>query len=368
MGWRDITNAAAERTVIATVFPRFAANHKTPLFFSEANISVAHSACLLACINSIPLDYIAKQKVSGTSLTYHYIKQFAILAPDSYTPADLAFIVPRVLELTYTSQDLQAWGQGLAAYDPRPAAEQGQPFSWDPERRAQLRAELDVYYARLYGLTHNELRYILDPKDVMGADYPSETFRVLKENELRTYGEYRTRRLVLEAWDQQASVSSAPQPVPVSYSELGMIRNAEEGRLAGLVTALVAERTEDISLADIQSAVAAFAAAGHYLAPADGARFDALRATLGMGDLSPLLGRVLPIVQRLVGADVLVRTARGGEAFYTRGAGAPPGDVVQLPEHPEAARLLWRAESRRVAAEVENSAALPASPKATGTQ
>ena len=87
-----------------------------------------------------------------------------------------------------------------------------------------------------------------------------------------------------------------------------------------------------------------------------------------MGDMSQMLGRVLPIVQRLVGADVLVRTARGGEAFYTRGAGAPPGDVVQLPEHPEAARLLWQAESRRVTAEVENSAALPASPKATGTQ
>jgi hypothetical protein len=45
------------------------------------------------------------------------------------------------------------------------------------------------------------LRYILDPAEVMGADYPSETFRVLKHNELREFGEYRTRRLVLAAWD-----------------------------------------------------------------------------------------------------------------------------------------------------------------------
>jgi len=29
-----------------------------------------------------------------------------------------------------------------------------------------LRAELDAYYAKLYGLTRDELRYILDPKDV----------------------------------------------------------------------------------------------------------------------------------------------------------------------------------------------------------
>ena len=75
------------------------------------------------------------------------------------------------------------------------------PFPWNPERRAQLRAELDAYYARLYGLDRNELRYILDPADVMGADYPSETFRVLKNNEMREFGEYRTQRLVLAAWD-----------------------------------------------------------------------------------------------------------------------------------------------------------------------
>ncbi|GER79136.1 MAG: hypothetical protein M5U11_17680 [Anaerolineales bacterium] len=67
--------------------------------------------------------------------------------------------------------------------------------------RSQLRAELDAYYARLYGLTRDELRYILDPKEVHSEDFPGETFRVLKEKEVRLYGEYRTSRLVLEAWD-----------------------------------------------------------------------------------------------------------------------------------------------------------------------
>jgi len=36
----------------------------------------------------------------------------------------------------------------------------------------------------------------------MGPDYPSETFRVLKNNEICQFGEYRTQRLVLEAWDR----------------------------------------------------------------------------------------------------------------------------------------------------------------------
>ena len=85
-----------------------------------------------------------------------------------------------------------------------------------------LRAELDAWYARAYGLTRNELRYILDPADMMGTDYPSETFRVLKDKELRLYGEYRTQRLVLDAWDRMErgelhcpapyAKTKAPQP------------------------------------------------------------------------------------------------------------------------------------------------------------
>jgi len=40
-----------------------------------------------------------------------------------------------------------------------------------------------------------ELRYILDPKEVHGEDFPGETFRMLKDKEIKKYGEYRTSRL-----------------------------------------------------------------------------------------------------------------------------------------------------------------------------
>jgi hypothetical protein len=47
----------------------------------------------------------------------------------------------------------------------------------------------------------------------MGTGYPSETFRVLKNNEIREYGEYRTRRLVLDAWDRmERGELHAPEP------------------------------------------------------------------------------------------------------------------------------------------------------------
>ncbi len=113
----------------------------------------------------------------------------------SYADCDIDNIAPRVAELCYTSRDLDAFGQELGYT---------QPFAFDPERRARLRAELDAYYAHLYGLTRDELRYILDPKDVFGPDFPGETFRVLKEREEKEFGEYRTRRLVLDAFDRLA--------------------------------------------------------------------------------------------------------------------------------------------------------------------
>jgi hypothetical protein len=104
------------------------------------------------------------------------------------------------------------------------------PFKWDESRRALLRAELDSYYAALYGLKRKQLRYILDPadltprelKDILdpweevtdpfdpagydvlraASDFPGETFSVLKEKEIRQHGEYRNRRRVLEAWER----------------------------------------------------------------------------------------------------------------------------------------------------------------------
>jgi len=140
-------------------------------------------------------DFVARQKVGGTHLTYSYLKQLPVLPPSAYSDADLSFIVSRVLELTYTADDLRPFAEDLG-YD-------GPPFPLDPDRRAVLEAELDAHYARFYGLTREELRYILDPADVHGDDYPSETFRVLKNNEMKEFGEYRTQRLVLDAWDRQ---------------------------------------------------------------------------------------------------------------------------------------------------------------------
>lgn len=200
-GWRDISLSSVERTTIGAILPVVGLGHPFPIYISTA--SPALIAAFSACLASIPLDYVARQKVAGTHLTYGYLNQFPILPPSAYSEDDLAFIVPRVLELSYTSHSMAPFARDLGY--------EGAPFAWDEDRRAQLRAELDAWYALAYGLTRDELRYVLDPADVMGPDYPSETFRVLKSNEERKFGEYRTRRLVLAAYDTLTAQGLRPR-------------------------------------------------------------------------------------------------------------------------------------------------------------
>jgi len=197
VGWRDITNATNERTVIASVIPLAAVGNQMPLMLFLEMETKSKPATLLANLSSFFFDFVIRHKTGGTPMDYFIYKQLPVLTPDRCTEPDLAFIVPRVLELTFTAHELLGWAQDLG-YD-------GPPFAFDPDHRAVLRAELDAYYASLYGLTCDELRYILDPSDVMGADYPSETFRVVKNGELREFGEYLSQGLVLAAWDRLAS-------------------------------------------------------------------------------------------------------------------------------------------------------------------
>jgi len=233
LGFRDVASNVVERTAIFSLLPTVGVGHKIPLVFLTSSPSTAHAACFLGNVDSVVFDYVTRQKIGGISFGYFILKQLPVLAPSLYTIEHIRFLVPRVAELACTSWDIQpfpddVWREadsdlraaierqwcenreatGGHTYDPpewyTPPEDRCPlpPFKWNDDRRARLRAELDAYYAKLYGLDERDLRYILDPTDVYGPDFPGETFRVLKEKEIARYGEYRTRRLVLEAWER----------------------------------------------------------------------------------------------------------------------------------------------------------------------
>ena len=144
----------------------------------------------LANLTSFILDYTARQKVGGTNLTYGYLKQFPILRPSTYAlPCPWAnggqthkdWLLPRVLELTYTAWDLEPFA--------RDCGHSGPPFRWDEDRRFLLRCELDAAFFHLYGLNRDDTAYILD------------TFPIVKRKDEEKHGHYRTKDRILEIYD-----------------------------------------------------------------------------------------------------------------------------------------------------------------------
>lgn len=194
LGWRDVTKATNERTVLSAVFPRMGVGNTLPLIFLDVDRAPQLVACLLACLNSLVLDYCARLKVGGRHLNFFLIKQLPVLPPEAFTQEDLSFIAQRVVPLVVSTEELIPFAQDMGVHL--------RAARFDPDERAVLRAELDAMIASRYGLTRDELVYVLNPSERYGEDYPSVTFPWLRENEIGTYGEFRTERLVLEAWDR----------------------------------------------------------------------------------------------------------------------------------------------------------------------
>lgn len=147
----------------------------------------------MANCNSLPLDWAARLSVGGINMNFFILKQLPVLPPEAYLKRSnckecyVQLVAPRVLELTYTSQELQGFARNLGY--------EGEPYPWNEERRHRLTCELDAIYAEMYGLDRSDLEHILD------APEPGTSFPTLKNNEIKEFGEYRTKIHVIEAFD-----------------------------------------------------------------------------------------------------------------------------------------------------------------------
>lgn len=187
LGWRRICRSTDERMVISVIAPLYGCGDS--IFLALPQRGIKDSACIFANLNSLALDYIARQKQGGINLNYHVFKQLPILPPHVYDracPWDRGatldrWIGARVLELTYTALDMEAFARDLG-FD-------GPPFSWDDNRRFAIRCELDAAFFHLYGLSKEDVEYVM------------ETFPIVKKKDQSAYGEFRTKRTILEIFD-----------------------------------------------------------------------------------------------------------------------------------------------------------------------
>lgn len=183
LAFKEITAPTNMRTMIACIAPGCAFGNKLPLLLPDAGADYARQApLLLANMNTFAFDFVLRQKLHGQTINLFILEQLPLICPEQFesssgkrTLAD--FVRGEVLHLSYTAHDLAPFARDLG-YD-------GPPFRWDEEDRRHRIARLDALFFHLYGIGAEDAAYILD------------TFPIVREQDERAFGRYRTKELVL---------------------------------------------------------------------------------------------------------------------------------------------------------------------------
>jgi hypothetical protein len=224
ISYREVTASTNWRTVVASVAPLSGQVHTLPALYCP--LSAALNASLLACLNSFALDYCARLKLSGTHLSHFVLRQLPVVPPSEFErrapwsgdeETIQAWLMPRVLELTFTATDLARFA--------RDCGWAGHPFRWDEERRFLLRCELDAAMFHLYlpagadggwQFAENETSEdrarmrasFVTPRDAVA--YIMDSFPIVRRKDEESHGgDYRTKRVVLEIYDELAQGGGA---------------------------------------------------------------------------------------------------------------------------------------------------------------
>jgi len=183
--WRDV--GPSERTFVGTIVPKLAMGHASPYLVSEAEAD--DTLAFSSILSSLVVDYAVRQKSSR--MTFFIVEQLPMLTKDLLQELSdwlgekpVSWINKRAIELYYTNWELKALAESVGLDTP--------PFKWAPERRSALQAEIDAAVMHLYGLDRKQADWILD------------SFTVLRKYEERDHEEFRTKRLVLAAYDVMA--------------------------------------------------------------------------------------------------------------------------------------------------------------------
>ena len=188
-----MTSVTNTRTTIAALIPRVGAGHTLPLILPAQKDDAIYrdtAVLLLANLNSVILDYLARQKVHGNHLAWYLVEQLPVVPLHRYKSALFGkktageLVRDAVLELTYTAHDMAPFARDMGYVTK--AGKVKTPYRWDEERRLKLRAKLDALFFHLYGLTDRDaVRHVYS------------TFPIVEREEIDAYSRYRSRDLCL---------------------------------------------------------------------------------------------------------------------------------------------------------------------------
>lgn len=190
-GFCDVASPTNERTLVAALIPPHTiCGHKVPSLTFEPADSGWVVSVWLAIANSYAMDFLARKKIS-LSMSYTLVDSLPFPRLGRDDPRARA-LVERCARLSCTGREMDTFWDRLAndGWVPQRASSAELPGELDEEFRLQLHAEIDAIVARdLFELTRNEVEYILG------------TFPTQQRYQEAAYGEFRSRRLILEAFD-----------------------------------------------------------------------------------------------------------------------------------------------------------------------
>lgn len=227
---RDVARSTDIRSAIQAIIPFYAVGHKSPLVFCNCEIQFTYQI-VLSCMNSYVFDYFARQKMGGAHLGFYIMKQIPVVRSKQLLKSIsdfefCEFINSRVLELSYTSWDLFAFAKHCNCHCA--------PFRWDEDRRFEIRCELDAAFFRLYLLpmsdghwrparvaegavrdeTDEELaeltRHFPTPRHAV--EHILDSFPIVRRKDEEAHGEFRTKRVILEIYDEMAEAMRTGRP------------------------------------------------------------------------------------------------------------------------------------------------------------
>jgi hypothetical protein len=301
IAFKRVTSATNWRTMVACVVPDTVAVSYTLYLIGVGEAARTSQHCLLAILNSFAYDYFVRQKTMQPSLPIGPVYETLVPSPTSFdAPAPWSgatpltqWIADRVVELTCVSGDLVQFGRTVLG--------RAVVFRWMPERRDILRAELDAMAFYHFGLSRAEVEHVFS------------TFPKVRSQDEKRYGEYRTKRVILEIYDAFVESAATGRPyltrLDPAPADSHMVHPGQEllSRIEGLPAVVPKMRLEEEAALSV---CAILHANGGSIPRMDLARAFALRSQPGI--LAKLAGLALGEMARMWADKVRERRVTPG--------------------------------------------------------
>ncbi|MFN3252316.1 Eco57I restriction-modification methylase domain-containing protein [Roseibium album] len=194
----DVASPTNQRSLIAALLPDSIVSGHTVPTVEFSGRDIRYLLLWIGVANSCAMDFLVRTKVS-LHMSYTIMDSLPFPRDFAGTPSAAA-IANRVCRLCAVGDEMNAFRSHAVK---KGILEAPEAFVESPDERAIVAAEIDALVARdVYGLSKQELLYILDPENILGPDCGVETFKALRNAELREFKEFRTQRLIQEAWER----------------------------------------------------------------------------------------------------------------------------------------------------------------------